>query len=399
MQVPPDSPDTLRSKRHRRLFIAVAAVAVGLTVVSGVLWTRSILDPAAAILAKASVRADGSVTPLSEADMLRLYDISRSERRKKDLMVRVRKLSSGRISLFAPHCIDERIIHLGKAPVIEPLIALAQDGAQDTGARRWAIILLSKFNDERAIRALLSIGEADPELAYGLVFMLPLDERSPYLQPGGMAAMSRDMEGKTFAEFTLVLLDAWVKDPNLTPGDNAILRWLNRYFGYDFDDLIAQPDVTAFRVAQLRRGYDPLTYRNSDLAHLIANYEKGYQNGYAFYEKGLAEVFAIPAERETCKALISAYDRTWLEPYSSRAQAHWRERLLAWYTAARPYLKYDEQLGRFEVKADEGTMARIQESVDAAMKALPEEKPKADPATLDPATAEKQARALGYMYK
>jgi hypothetical protein len=175
---------------------------------------------------------------------------------------------------------------------------------------------------------------------------------SQYCQPViGLAALKKDMEGKTYEQFTLELLDRRVKDKDLAPWDDMILRRLDRYYGFDFDEWLDshRPSPAMFRNEELRKGYEPLRiYSGLPLS------SPGPGETVSLDERCLSYIIPREVDRAACRELFALYDPALSPIAMSSASNAWRERLLQWYTAARPYLKYDPELGRFVNTAEAG---------------------------------------------
>jgi len=344
------------TRKIRRMILALAgslAFALG----AGLLYMRVSADRAGAIFRKASAyrssKAGTAASPLTESDVLELYSISQG-------------------GFFIHHPVEQRLIHLGKDVALPPLIELFDDNSQGAGVRYWALRAMFSLNDPRVIQSCIKFVKLMPQASTVFMVVLPVSPDSQYCQPGtGVALLEKEIADEPYPQFILHLLDKRIQDKDLQAFDNGVMRWLNRYNGYDLDERLgmASASAVAFRNAELRRGYDPLMAYWAFFPQMNNNYvPKG----------GLAEVFPNPDEREACKKLFAAYKAEEVVAQHSLISDAWRERLTRWYTAARPYLKWDPSLCRFTVQADEHIVNRIRELDRMPVTAPPPSTPQLD---------------------
>jgi hypothetical protein len=361
--------------------LAIGALLLAFLVVAAIHFAG---DEAARILANPEGVPDSSVDgvrPLTKSQMLRLCQLClRSDRWPQ-----------------SRHYVGQRIIQSGKSVALKPLLEIVRDDTLEPAVRLTALKLLFNFQDEQVLYACMEFVEWVPWAASVFVGVLPVGFDSPYCDPtSGLQALKKDMEGISYEDFVLRLLDQRVHDSDLYGNDLGVLRWLNRYDGYDFDELLEldAPGAIDFRNAGLRKGYDPLTSYSS-LFCRVALAQDEVDGGYSGElivesrrflarlfkgtgspdERGLEKLFPRESDREACRALFRVYfGRTFI--YGQPSESGWRERLTEWYKEARPHLTYDPEMGRFVVSersADEQENAhsRAEEAADSTASAVP----------------------------
>ena len=216
------------------------------------------------------------------------------------------------------------------------------------------------FNDPKVLDAWVKFAEVNPRASGLFLLLLPIPMDSPYCKPGtGAATLKKDMQGKVFDQFVLELLDARVKDAKLNPFDEQILRFLNRYYGYDFDTSLrtSAPMAFEFRKAELRKGYDPLV--------LYGQLVRSSAVPVVFDEAGLESILPDMVDRISCEQLFNCYYEARGRTSGFPAESDWQPRLVEWYTRARPCLKYDPESGMFvNTASDAGSNGESTGEVD-----------------------------------
>lgn len=151
------------------------------------------------------------------------------------------------------------------------------------------------------------------------------------------------LETRTLDQVYLERLDELMASPNFWPGDENVLRWLNRFYGDDFDEFLAKgaPEVLAFRNKELARGYDPVAFLSDP--YLVAR-----QPDY-FDDKGLAKIYSDPSDRSAMERLGQLVETHRLQSSRMHPTDECRKKLVDWYKANRSRLVYDAAKLRFVV--------------------------------------------------
>jgi hypothetical protein len=240
-----------------------------------------------------------------------------------------------------------KLLRYGGA-AIKPLLEIAQDQQYDPECRCYAWHILTCFDDPAIPRALVSDcsrglpppGGAD----FVLIAMLPVMlVDSQYTGPQGVTRIGRLLLEKSHDEAYLTLLDKLVDSPLLGPSDPHVLRWLNRYYGDDLDDWIAQQSksVSDFRERAFALGYDPLTIF-SGVRYPV----------FLAQRSDTGSIWPDKNDARACAHLLTLCPFVSSGPAAEGGPRHppeegWRDRLRKWYKDNRAVLRYDFRRHRF----------------------------------------------------
>ena len=160
----------------------------------------------------------------------------------------------------------EKLASQGKA-VVEPLLRIVS-APQYTELRWLAWSVLTQFEDPRILQAMfdaVSTKRITPgQLAGMLKGHLPVRPSAEYLEEGAVVQwLEKQLATKSYDQIRLDLLDEFMRSEDEGVGTYSGIpeRWLNRFYGIDFDVWLAKkaPKALGFRRKQLKKGYDPVT--------------------------------------------------------------------------------------------------------------------------------------------
>lgn len=149
-----------------------------------------------------------------------------------------------------------------------------------------------------------------------------------------------EIQSKTVDEIILESLDEQVEWQAPAWVDPAPVRWLNRFYGAEFDEVLAReaPEALAFRNREIGRGYDPVS--------LVTRYLLFDPGKMKCDARLLREIYPDASDRDAMEKLL----RVLSSPEPAGAD-NWHQDLISWYKANRSSLVYDPAKRRFVVKA------------------------------------------------
>jgi len=338
----------------KRRILRTAVLAATVVVLAVLAWTLFAHRSFAAAERLLSM-PDSPSRPFTKEEMVILVKASardssnvlRMRLGRDNTITRAKGYATG--ALFPARFIREGIIHKGKDRVFEPLLAIAQDPAQPPDVAWEALRILMMFDDPRVID-IMAWAASDPNWSQALPVMmqlwLPISFDSPLWQPGLEAQWFRaNIAGKEYQDVLLTLLDSYLRDPRLPPGDSGVLRFLGRHYDAGFEEQLATiaPDTLAFYNREVAKGYEPIwALNNLDERHHVPG-----------ADRAIASLLPDPNDQ---KALTRIFNLYHTEPASASDET-WRSRLIEWYTANRDKLRYDMGKHRFVLPGAEQPLA------------------------------------------
>jgi hypothetical protein len=234
-----------------------------------------------------------------------------------------------------------------------PLVAMVADPKATVFAPLMVMVeAADPYGAMQALAQRAAAGGADKATTGQIITAcLPWSHPDPAVMMDPVGWLKSEIESKTLDEIYLERLDVATSDPRLYPTNPFVLMWLNRFYGVDFDEWLAEkaPEVLAFRYKELARGYDPVALLVNPWIWLRTD------------EATLKQIFPDEAER-TCMKKLAAFVKGAVSPSQlpGQAGAGWQAKFMAWYTANRHNLVYDRVRRRFVVKEPETAGSRME---------------------------------------
>jgi len=255
-------------------------------------------------------------------------------------------------TMYPLHCARQKIVMMG-SPVITRLLEVLGESNHSSEIRFAASMDLGCFDDPRILRAYYDAVESGRingiELMWALRSHLPGVGGTDLFdyEAGGSYKSVRTWLAEQvelgYDQIRLQLLDQIVRNDRedvwgLRGDDPAILRWLNRMYGEDFDRVLEReaPDALAFRNRELANGYDPVVLFRS----------LGEPGAAGADEQALRTIFVDPVERRACRNLIRALTAdNWKK--SPPPTARWKRDFVSWYWDNRAKFVFSFESHRF----------------------------------------------------
>jgi hypothetical protein len=246
----------------------------------------------------------------------------------------------------------QQIIREGET-VVPILLDVLSDANQSEHMHNSAALDLAYFDDPRVLRGFYEAATAGRLSGNDLVNYCLICLPSIELEVSEQARNDyrrffewlRGLLDGDINEIRLTLLDKLIREakPELDhfEGDDArIVRWLNRFYGQDVDDLLKTkaPNALAFRIRELAKGFDPF----SVMEHAWGD------DSHAYHEPAFLNVYPNPLDRLACRNLFRVLDG---EQWDRRFEddKSWKEPFKKWYWENRDKLKYDPKRHQFLV--------------------------------------------------